>query len=219
MPDAAVTRHVYYLHGFASSARSKKAAYLDERFRKHGIALRIPDFNLPDFQSMTITRMLDYLAADIANLPAGPVSLIGSSLGAVVAIHTAAKLGSRIDKLVLMAPALTFAKDGHRFLGPERIARWEATGTLDVFHFGYGGMRPLNFTFYRDSLQYDAFSTKITQPVLIFQGLRDDAVDHRVVEAYAASKPNVTLALLDDDHQLIASLPRMWTDIEHFLTS
>ena len=25
------------------------------------------------------------------------------------------------------------------------------------------------------------------------------------------------LALLDDDHQLIASLPRMWTDIRAFL--
>ncbi len=55
------------------------------------------------------------------------------------------------------------------------------------------------------------------QPALIFQGLHDASVDHRTVEAFAQTRPGVTLSLLDDDHQLIASLPRMWTDIRAFL--
>ena len=55
------------------------------------------------------------------------------------------------------------------------------------------------------------------QPSLIFQGLRDASVDHRTVEAFAKTRPNVTLSLLDDDHQLIASLSRMWSDIQPFL--
>ena len=29
--------------------------------------------------------------------------------------------------------------------------------------------------------------------------------------------PNVTLSLVEDDHQLIASLPRIWDDVEPFL--
>ena len=33
----------------------------------------------------------------------------------------------------------------------------------------------------------------------------------------AKTRRNVTLSLLDDDHQLIASLPRMWTDTRAFL--
>ena len=37
------------------------------------------------------------------------------------------------------------------------------------------------------------------------------------MEAFAKARPNVTLSLVDDDHQLIASLPRMWTDIRAFL--
>ena len=66
-------------------------------------------------------------------------------------------------------------------------------------------------------MSYDAFNATLTQPVLVFQGLRDASVDYRTVEAFAKTRPNVTLSLLDDDHQLIASLPRMWTDIRVFL--
>ena len=71
--------------------------------------------------------------------------------------------------------------------------------------------------FYEDSLRYDAFNAVVPQPTLIFQGLRDASVDHRTVEQFANARPNVTLSLLDDDHQLIASLPRMWNDIQPFL--
>jgi hypothetical protein len=42
-------------------------------------------------------------------------------------------------------------------------------------------------------------------------------VDYRTVEHFASHRSNVTLSLLDDDHQLIASLPRMWDDVEAFL--
>ena len=55
------------------------------------------------------------------------------------------------------------------------------------------------------------------QPTLIFQGLCDASVDYRTVEQFANTRPNVTLSLLDDDHQLIASLPRMWNNIQPFL--
>ena len=55
------------------------------------------------------------------------------------------------------------------------------------------------------------------QPTLIFQGLRDESVDYRDVEHYAATRSNVTLVLIDDDHQLMASLPRIWSDMAEFL--
>jgi hypothetical protein len=42
-------------------------------------------------------------------------------------------------------------------------------------------------------------------------------VDHGTVERFARTRPNVTLSLLDDDHQLTASLPRIWNDVEAFL--
>jgi pimeloyl-ACP methyl ester carboxylesterase len=209
--------NVFYLHGFASSARSRKAAFLAERFASRGIALRCPDFNEPEFSSLTVTRMLDRLAREIANVDREPVVLIGSSLGAVVAIHTAARLAERIDRLVLLAPAVMFPKDADRVLGADRVAEWRQSGTLDVLHHGDGVTRPLNYAFYEDGLRYDATTAIVTQPTRVFQGLRDEAVDHRIVEQWAAPRPNVHLTLLDDDHQLHASLPVIWSEMTAFL--
>jgi uncharacterized protein len=210
-------RHVLYLHGFASSPRSKKAAYFGERLRARGLALQCPDFNEPDFSTLTMSRMLDQVAAAIHRLGDGAVALIGSSLGAVVAIHIAGRMPDRVTRLVLLAPALTFANAGYDFLGSERMALWRSSGALDVFHFGYGDKRPLNYSFYEDTRSYDVFAVTLPQPVLIAQGLRDEAVDHRVVSAYAAARPHVSLMLLDDDHQLISSLPQIWVRAVPFL--
>ena len=75
----------------------------------------------------------------------------------------------------------------------------------------------MSVSFYEDSLDYDAFNARVAQPTLVFQGLRDASVDYRTVEAFARTRPNVTLSLLDDDHQLIASLPRIWDGVADFL--
>lgn len=216
-PPAPGRPHVFYLHGFASSEKSTKAGFFAERLRAHGIALRCPDFNQPDFASLTMTRMLDQLAAEVSALAAGPIVLMGSSLGGTLAILAADRLAARIDRVVLFAPAVMFAKEGHHLLPPERIAEWRRLGAMPFFHYAYSEERRLAFAFYEDTVRYDAFGAKLPQPTLIFQGLRDASVDFRVVEQFARPRGNVTLSLLDDDHQLIASLPRMWHDIEAFL--
>jgi hypothetical protein len=88
---------------------------------------------------------------------------------------------------------------------------------MSFFHYGYNEERPLDFAFYEDTVRYDVFGANVSQPTLIFQGLRDTSVDYRTVERFASTRPNVTLCLLDDDHQLVASLPRIWSDVEAFL--
>jgi pimeloyl-ACP methyl ester carboxylesterase len=214
VPGAAVT--IFYLHGFASSSKSTKAGYFADRLREHHVALECPDFNLPDFSTMTMTRMLAQLDAALAR--AGePATLIGSSLGGTLAVLAAARFGGRVNRLVLLAPAVMFAKPGHHLLPPERIAAWRRQGALPFFHYAYGEERLLNVSFYDDSLGHDAFGAAFDQPTLIFQGSRDASVDYRTVEAFARTRPNATLSLLDDDHQLIASLPLIWHDVEAFL--
>lgn len=207
---------VFYLHGFASSAKSTKAGFFAERLREQGVALRCPDFNEPDFASLTLTRMLDQLGGELRRCD-GPVALIGSSLGGTLAILAAARFAHHVDRLVLLAPAVMFAKPGHHLLPPERIDEWRHRGALPFFHYAYNEERALNVEFYEDSLNSDAFGAAFNQPTVVFQGLRDASVDYRTVEAFSKTRPNVTLSLLDDDHQLIASLPRMWNDIAPFL--
>jgi uncharacterized protein len=214
-PDL-IPQHVFYLHGFASSPRSTKVGYFSDRLREHGIDLRCPDFNQPEFATLTLTRMLDQLGRERAARD-GPATLFGSSLGGTLAILAAERMPARVDRLVLMAPAVMFAKAGHHLLPPERIEEWRRRGSLPFFHYADNAERDLNFAFYEDSLQHDAFNAAIGQPALIFQGLHDASVDYRTVEAFARARPNVTLSLLDDDHQLIASLPRMWNDVRAFL--
>ena len=100
---------------------------------------------------------------------------------------------------------------------PERIEEWRRLGRLPFFHYADNVERMLNFTFYEDSFRYNPFDAAFAQPTLIFQGMTDTSVDPRTVEAFARVRPNVTLSLLDDDHQLIASLPRMWHAVQPFL--
>jgi pimeloyl-ACP methyl ester carboxylesterase len=215
VPDAAV--RVFYLHGFASSSQSTKAAFFRERLHARHVPVVTPDFNEPEFASLTMTRMLDQLGREISSVQNDPITLMGSSLGGTLAILAAARFGPRIDRLVLMAPAVMFAKPGHHLLPPERIDEWRRRGALPFFHYGDNGERLLNFAFYEDTLRYDAFSAAFSQPALVFQGLNDRSVPYQTVEQFARTRPNVTLSLLDDDHQLIASLPRMWNDVEAFL--
>ncbi len=207
---------VLYLHGFASSAASTKAKFFSDRLAADGIPLHVPDFNEPSFETLTITRMVEQVDAEIASLPPGPVAIIGSSLGAFVAVHAAARNRSRVTRLILLAPALDFSRTGLH-LDEEAVRRWEATDRLDVFHYGMNQLQPLRFAFYQDAARYDAFALLLDVPVLIFQGTRDAAVDPRVPQEYAASRPNVAVRLLDDDHQLLASLETIWSEMRAFL--
>jgi pimeloyl-ACP methyl ester carboxylesterase len=223
--------HVFYLHGFASSARSSKARFFGERLASLGLTLHLPDFNEPDFFTLTVTRMLDQVDDAIAALPAGPVTLIGSSLGAFVAWHAAARRASRnagvgagdgsgshpVQKLVLLAPALDFGKNRMKELGEEGLAKWKATNRLEFFHYGYGEPRAVHYELYDDARRYDSTRVNVDVPTLVFHGRRDALVDPVMVEQFCAARPSMTLHMLDDEHQLLGHLDFLWRETAAFL--
>jgi uncharacterized protein len=209
---------VIYLHGFASSPDSSKAAFLRERLREAGVETHTPDFNLPDFSTLTISRMLAQVAAEIAAVPESrAVALVGSSLGGFVAVQAALKHRGRVARLILMAPALDLGDSQMRTLGDRGIEEWRRTDRLDVFHHTYGRIMPLHFALYTDSRHYDALNARLDLPIQVFQGQRDALVDPATVRAWSRARPNVELHELDDDHQLRASLDAMWPEIARFL--
>ena len=198
--------------------KSTKAAYFESKLRAHGLVLHTPDFNDPDFSTLTITRMVDQVVAGIDALPAGsPVVLIGSSLGAFVAVQTALKRPDRVSSMILLAPALDFGGNRMRDFGDRGLDEWKRTGQLNVFHYGYGRMLSVGYELYSDACGYDCVNAALSMPIQIFQGTRDTAVDPAGVERWARLRPDVELHLLDDDHQLGASLDRIWTESKRFL--
>jgi pimeloyl-ACP methyl ester carboxylesterase len=210
-----------YLHGFASSPRSTKAAFFAARAREVGASFNCPDLNHPEFEALTVTRMLDRVDSILAALPDGDVALIGSSLGAFVAVEAAARQLSTtahpITALVLLAPALDLVPSLERHFGIEGVARWQESGGLDVFHYGDGATRRLGWDFLEDARTYQPLNRTTDVRTLVYQGRRDDAVDWRMVEQWAGRQPHATLHVLDDDHQLTASLDTMWAGTRAFL--
>lgn len=212
---------IFYLHGFASSPESGKAAFLRERLAPFGLGLHAPDFNQPDFPSLTMSRMLAQLRGAIDALPDGPVALFGSSLGGFVALHAAARQAADtahpITRLVLLAPAVDFASGRDGWLSESDLDDWRRTDRRDVFHFAYGRTLPLGYALYEDAHRYDAFLATFDIPTLVFQGADDTVVNPQRVTAWAASRANVTLRMVDDGHQLQGSLQTIWQESAPFL--
>lgn len=219
---------VVYLHGFGSSPESQKAQMFRERLRPFGIPFVCPNLNGPDFFTVTVTRIIEQAAGHLADLGEGPVHLLGSSLGGFVALHLAEGLANRlgdrprttprIERIVMLAPALDFGANVARRLGPEGLRRWRETNRLDVFHYGDRAVRPVSFALYEDTLRYDSYAVNRPDlPILIFHGRHDESVPPESSERFACSRPSVTLRLLDDDHQLIRHLDVIWRETAAFL--
>jgi hypothetical protein len=222
----ASARNVLYLHGFASSPASGKSAFFAERLRRHGIDLQCPDFNEPDFETMTITRMLEQVDAALAGFPPGPVALIRSSLGGFVAYHTAFRHAAPrgrarttdhpVDRLVLLAPAFEFGRIPFGGMTDADLVSWRETDRYEVFHHAENQPRAIRYAIYADAQHYDSARSLVETPSLVFQGRRDTVVDPAMVQRFAASRPSMALRMVDDDHQLGASLELMWREMATF---
>lgn len=181
-----------------------------------GMVVRCPDFNEPSFETLTVSRMIAQLEADIAAQPPGPIALIGSSLGGFTAVHVALRQQARIaagerpahriDRLVLLAPALEFGRSSYGTVTPAQVDRWRETGWLDVFHFGDNQPARVGYGLLEDAKTYDSFGVLLTVPTLVFQGNRDASVEAAMVQRYAAKQPYVALRMLDDDHLLMGNI-------------
>jgi pimeloyl-ACP methyl ester carboxylesterase len=217
-----VISRVLYLHGFASSARSSKAQFFAGKFAEVGIPLVAPDLNAPDFSTLTVTRMLDEVGTVVASGEPGPIALMGSSLGGFVAWHAAARLAAVLPEhpivsLVLLAPAVTFGRNRQQDFGPGVVDEWQRLGTREFFHHGYDEPRSLHYEFYRDASTYPLAHAQVHVPTLIFQGMQDELVMPQGVIEFCQGRPNVSLRLLQDGHQLLGHLDDMWRETRAFL--
>lgn len=205
---------IVYLHGFASGPSSSKARYLGQYLRERGATVEIPDLAEDDFEHLTISGQLAVIDRIVQG---NPVALIGSSMGGFLAALYAAR-HPNVERLVLLAPAFGFARRWPERLGADVVARWRATGWLDVFHYGAGRTIPLSVELLEDGSRYDDFPD-FSQPALIFHGSRDEVVPASYSQEFAAAHSNAHLEILDSGHELTDVLGYMAPRIERFLAT
>ena len=203
---------VLYLHGFASSPASTKARAFERILSAAGCRVAIPDLAEGRFEQLTITAQLALIERAGGG---GPVSLIGSSLGGYLAALYAAR-HAEVDRVVLMAPAFTFARLWHEWLGEVEIVRWRETGGREFFHYGENRPVQLGYQLLADADGYEDYP-EVTQPTLIFHGAHDTDVPPEVSREFARRRPNARLEILDSDHQLTDQIDYMAAKVLEFL--
>jgi uncharacterized protein len=193
-----------YLHGFASSPNSYKARYMRQRFTDIGLTLHIPDLNLMDFSTVTLSDQLAYLDRNYLDHHE-PITVFGSSLGGFLAVQLAAQnfgFNHRIAKT----------------LGAENVNKWQQDDVREFYHYGLKRNLNLHFNFFTDAQKYSDDNLTRSLPILIFHGIHDGVVPAALSEEFAKMRSQVTLKLLDDDHALGKDLESIWQDTKQFLS-
>lgn len=216
----AVTTRFAYLHGFASGPLSRKGQYLSRIFSERGLALELPDLNRPSFAQLShgaALEAIDQLCR--GQQPGGGERdqrwcLIGSSFGSWLAARWAELHPDRVERMVLLCPGFGLADRWPLLLGPERMARWEREGSLEMPD-GAGVMVPVHWRFYEEAREQPP-QPEVPCETLIIHGSRDEIVPIEGSRSYAAAREHVQLLELDDDHALAASAERIAQEVLGF---
>jgi len=203
-----------YLHGFASNPNSTKAKFLQAQLAQRGIDLMVPDLNLGNFTEITLSKQLTYV--ETLGNSNSPLIVMGSSLGGYLALQMAIA-NPHIQKLILLAPALSFSQCFAQSLGETAIAQWQQTGYREFYHYGFKQSLPLKYEFFTDAGTFAAKSLERSLPILIIHGLDDEVVPCELSRQFAASHDNVTLELVESDHSLGNMLDLIWQKTQLFL--
>ena len=203
--------HVLYLHGFASSAQSSKAAFFRSKLAAHGVEVHTPDFNLPDFSTLTVSRMLGAGARRDPGAAArsGDAHRIEPRRRSWPSTPRSPTPGGSIAWCCWRRRS-TSAATACASSGTAASTNGAAPTGWRCSTTAYGRLMPVHYELFADAARYDAFNARLDLPIQIFQGRRDTAVDPATVERWAEARPNVDLHLLDDDHQLLGSLETIW---------
>ncbi len=183
-PDGPTTRLAVLCHGFLSGKNSTTNKTLTRLLNERGIAtFRFDFFGQGDsdgpFEKLTTTLAVQQTQAALDLVTArgyDRIGLVGSSFGGLVAILTAAQRRD-IACLALKCPVVDFAEELRLTFGPEELARWQATDTIQNIMGGPDRVR-LRYAFYEDCLRQIAYgpAEHITVPTLIVQGEQDECV-------------------------------------------
>lgn len=210
---------ILYLHGFASGPASTKGLAFERFFSAHGISIERLDLRRPSLPHLRLSAIMATMESALEG--ADRAILIGSSLGGLAAARFAER-DPRVAAMVLLAPALQLVPRWRARLGEAAWQAWRDSGWLDIHDHTTGKPARVDFGFMEEAEALDSVGggwPEVKVPTLVFHGLRDDVVDVGLSRQLVARSSNVRLIELNDDHQLVDSLPRLLTESYEFLGS
>jgi pimeloyl-ACP methyl ester carboxylesterase len=204
-----------YLHGFGSGPGSRKGRALAAAFEAAGRPFERLDMNRPSFSELTISDALAALDDWSSKHPEAPFALVGSSLGGYLAALWAERHPERVTALVLLCPGLDMTRRWPILFGAAAMARWRAEGRL-ALPDARGVPTPIHWGFIEDALRHEPVPHP-SCPTLVIHGTCDAVVPVEGSRAWVRTLPNARLVEVDDDHELIASLPLIASETLAFL--
>lgn len=161
---------VLYFHGFASSPASAKITTLRPLLAPHGIELNAPDLNVPSFEKLDFDAVVEHALAIARTTP--PRAMVGSSLGALVALATAQR-GVDVP-LVLLAPAFGVAR------------RWQTNipdgDPVMTFNYARNADAPIHRAFFEQMTRLHVDDEPPRSRVTVLMGRKDETVPFAIVE-------------------------------------
>jgi len=215
--------HIIYLHGLGSGPASQKGVLVRDHFSPRGYTVSLPSVTVPSLEELSPRSAVNYVKELVLQARPGELILMGSSFGAFLALHAYHELSrderAHIEKLVLLAPALNPWDPASGLLTPERERAWREAGSAPVLNIETGVLVPVHYRLVEELRAFDSQAVALEVPTLIVHGTRDEVVPVAQSRDFAATRPGVTLVLVDDTHQLIGDPQKMLSLIERFILS
>lgn len=168
-----------------------------------------PDLNVPSFGQLELGAMVNTALCEARQQL--PAVVVGSSLGAIVALECARQgLGA---PLVLVAPALGFSE------------RWTeklpAGDPVTFFHHGEGRDASIHRAFFEGMASSEADRSPPPQQVIVLMGSRDESVPPELVrrtwrqweESGRLASGSRYAEIPEGDHGLVHSVPRIAAEV------
>lgn len=201
-----------FLCGYRSVTTGAKARHLAAWAACQGRACTLFDYrgmgsSSGRFEEQTIGGWLDDALAVLDRATAGPLVLVGSSLGGWLAVLAAMRRPERVRGLVLLAPAPDFPQ---RLILPALDARERAlladVGRI-VLPSRYGEPLPVHAELIAESAAHGVLGRRLPLaiPVHVLHGRMDPDVPWRISVELVQAMPGaaVTLEIVEDgDHRL-----------------
>lgn len=217
-----------FIHGFRSHADGDKARALAAHAQRRGYAWARFDLSGHgesdgDFCDFRISALRDDVLA-LMNALARPVVLVGSSMGAWLAVLATVLQPQQVRGLVLIAPGFDFLATVYANLSDEEQARWQRHG---CHRFG-SAWEPFPYALPFAALA-DARALHVLErplalpcPLHIVHGRDDEVVPVNVSERFLklTAAPAKTLEIIEGgDHRLHSGLPAICQAVDRQFAS